>query len=344
MRCALSMLTTRRSWLMSLMVLVLGTSTSMPDCRMGAVIMKMMRRTRTTSTNGTMLISESEVCVDLTICIVILHRVWWDGREKLVKCLLDLSGDFHSEIVQALPQVTNVLQKLVVKDDRGDGRSQARSRGDQRFGDTWCDGAKAGGAGAAEASERVNDAPNRAEKADEGRYGASGGKPGHPFLDAAHFFGGSELHADRDRRQALQSRRMRIRGNAAHLRLEFAIACRIDIGEGRARGRERLRIGDPVGRAENVQELGALTADAAEHAPFLKNHGPGNEGEEKKDRKNAAGDPSGLHENFRNIGRKNRVEKKNDVPLSEREIFSGRKNRSIRTQPPQPIRCESFGF
>src|SRR6266702_7072221 len=70
MRCDLSMLTTRRSWLISLMVLVLGTSTSMPDWRMGAVIMKMMRRTRTTSTNGTMLISESEVCVDLESCMV----------------------------------------------------------------------------------------------------------------------------------------------------------------------------------------------------------------------------------------------------------------------------------
>src|SRR5205814_9121508 len=63
--CDLSMLTTRRSWLMSLIVLVLGTSTSIPDCRMGAVIIKMMSKTRTTSTNGTMLISESEVCVVL---------------------------------------------------------------------------------------------------------------------------------------------------------------------------------------------------------------------------------------------------------------------------------------
>jgi hypothetical protein len=32
----------------------------MPDWRIGAVIMKMIRRTNTTSTNGTMLISESE--------------------------------------------------------------------------------------------------------------------------------------------------------------------------------------------------------------------------------------------------------------------------------------------
>ena len=37
----------------------------MPDCRMGAVIMKMIRRTRTTSMNGTMLISERLDCVDL---------------------------------------------------------------------------------------------------------------------------------------------------------------------------------------------------------------------------------------------------------------------------------------
>jgi hypothetical protein len=40
----------------------------MPDWRIGAVIMKMMSSTRTTSTKGTMLISESEVCVDLESC------------------------------------------------------------------------------------------------------------------------------------------------------------------------------------------------------------------------------------------------------------------------------------
>src|SRR5437660_2649292 len=68
MRWALSTVTTRRSWLISLTVRVLGTSTSMPDCRMGAVIIKMMSSTSTTSTNGTMLISESEVCVDLESC------------------------------------------------------------------------------------------------------------------------------------------------------------------------------------------------------------------------------------------------------------------------------------
>src|SRR6266403_512817 len=61
----LSMVTTRRCCVISFTVWVLGTSTSMPDWRMGAVIMKMISRTRTTSMNGTMLISESAVWVDL---------------------------------------------------------------------------------------------------------------------------------------------------------------------------------------------------------------------------------------------------------------------------------------
>ncbi len=41
----------------------IGTSTSMPDCRIGAVIMKIISSTSTTSINGTILISESEVPV-----------------------------------------------------------------------------------------------------------------------------------------------------------------------------------------------------------------------------------------------------------------------------------------
>ncbi len=59
------MVTTSRSCEISLTVLVFGRSTSMPDCRMGAVIIKMISRTRTTSTNGTILISESDVSVVL---------------------------------------------------------------------------------------------------------------------------------------------------------------------------------------------------------------------------------------------------------------------------------------
>src|ERR1700686_4961253 len=60
MRCARSIETTTRDSEISLTVLVFGTSTSMPDCKIGAVIMKITRSTSMTSTNGTMLISERE--------------------------------------------------------------------------------------------------------------------------------------------------------------------------------------------------------------------------------------------------------------------------------------------
>src|SRR5258707_9638410 len=112
MRWALSTVTTRRSWLISLTVRVLGTSTSMPDWRMGAVIMKMMSKTRTTSTKGTMLISESEVCVDLESCCIYSDlpiRPGWGRPPKLVKSFLDQHRYFQRESVQALREIADIL-------------------------------------------------------------------------------------------------------------------------------------------------------------------------------------------------------------------------------------------
>src|SRR5882672_11876535 len=123
MRCALSTVTTRRSWLISFTVRVLGTSTSMPDWRIGAVIMKIISSTRTTSTNGTMLISESEVCVDLESCGIFsesLVRPGQGGRGILVKCFFNLRGDFQRERVQSLPEIANILQELIVENDGRD--------------------------------------------------------------------------------------------------------------------------------------------------------------------------------------------------------------------------------
>ena len=62
-RCCLSMEITSRSSVISLTVFVFGTETSMPDCSTGAVIMKMISSTSTTSTSGVTLISASELCV-----------------------------------------------------------------------------------------------------------------------------------------------------------------------------------------------------------------------------------------------------------------------------------------
>ena len=56
-------------------------------------------------------------------------------------------------------------------------------------------------------------------------------------------------------------------------------------------------------RAENVQELGALTADAAKQSHLLENHRPGSQRKEKENRKNATGDPPGLEKDVSKIGR-----------------------------------------
>ncbi len=169
------------------------------------MIMKMMSRTSTTSTKGTMLISESEVCVDLESC-GIFHdsskAAGWGGREILVKCLFDLGREFQSKSVEALGEVANLLQKMIIEDDGGNRSAQSRGRGHERFRNARSNSAEAGGAGAAEAGKGIDDAPNGAEETDEGSHGAGGGQPGHAFFDAANLVGGSQLHADGDGLQA----------------------------------------------------------------------------------------------------------------------------------------------
>ena len=85
-----------------------------------------------------------------------------------------------------------------------------------------------------------------------------------------------------------------------------------------------MRIGNSPSGAENAKELIALPADAAKHSQLLKNHGPGDNGEEQEDAENNARDQSRLGENAGDISRKNRCEEKNDSLLSEGKIFCGR--------------------
>jgi hypothetical protein len=105
---------------------------------------------------------------------------------------------------------------------------------------------------------------------------------------------------------------------AANLALQFAVACRIDVRKRRTCVRECLRVRDASRGAENAEKLVALAADASEHPQLLQNHGPGNDGKEKKQEKNAAGDQAGLRKNISEIRGKNGCEQKNDVPLSEK--------------------------
>ena len=235
--------------------------------------------------------------------------------KNLRKSFFDLGSDFQRKSVEALRKIANILQKMVVEDDGRDGDEEARGGGDECFGDARCDGAQAGGAGIAEAGKGVDDAPDSSEEADEGSHGAGGGQPGHAFFDAADFFRGSELHADGDGLEAFQlSSGLRIAG--ADLAQEFAIASGVNRSEWRASGSECLRIGDALGGAKNTQELIALTADAAEEAELLEDHGPGDDGKHSEQEQNAAGDPARLSKNVSEVSDKDGGEQKNGVPLS----------------------------
>ena len=57
------MVSTSRGSVISFTVCVCGTFTSIPDWMIGAVSIKIISNTSTTSTKGVMLISESELCV-----------------------------------------------------------------------------------------------------------------------------------------------------------------------------------------------------------------------------------------------------------------------------------------
>ena len=270
----------------------------------------------------------------------LMRRPRAGGRKSLRKSFFDLGSDFKRKSVEALRKIANVLQKVVVENDRRNGYEKASGGGDERFGDARGYGAQAGGTGVAEAGKGVDDAPDRAEEADEGSYGAGGGQPGHAFFDAADFFRGSELHADGDGLEAFQlSSGLRIAG--ADLAQEFAIASGIDRSEWRACGSERLRIGYALGGAKDAKELIALTADAAEEAELLKDHGPGDDGKYSEQEQNAAGNPARLSKNVTEISDKDRGEQKNDATPQLEINFPDFRNVAHAHRVVKQMRCAS---
>jgi len=218
----------------------------------------------------------------------------------LSKCFFNLRGEFVGESVQALSQFANILEKIVVSDEGGDRREEARCGGDKCFGDAGSNGAEAGGTGSAEAGEGVNDAPNRTKKTDERSDASCGSQPRHALFDTTDLVGGRKLHADGDGLERLESLRSRI-ARASDLGLQFAVSGGVDIGERGACGDESLGIGNALGGAKDFEELIALAADATEQAEFLEDERPGDQGEEEKNAKDDTRDPASLRKNVKNI-------------------------------------------
>src|SRR5277367_1276306 len=126
--CSRSMVSTIRCWVISFTLRVLGTETSMPDCSTGAVTMKIMSRTRTTSTSGVMLISASEVRVWPELAVkatrgLPLHRfLFWADLFQAVQ-------QFAGEVVHTGAKLAQRSGELVVCDDGGNSDQQTGGGG-----------------------------------------------------------------------------------------------------------------------------------------------------------------------------------------------------------------------
>src|SRR5258708_36832937 len=91
---------------------------------------------------------------------IVAHSTWCLPRYRSIKSFFDLRRDFQSERVQALREIADILQKLIVKDHRWNGGEETRRGGDQRLGDARCHGAQARGTSPAGAGHRPDEAPH----------------------------------------------------------------------------------------------------------------------------------------------------------------------------------------
>src|SRR5580698_7643809 len=213
-----------------------------------------------------------------------------DRESQSAKGFFDLRGDFRRERVEALRENANILQKLIVENYGRDGD----------------------------------------EKADEGRHGTGGCEPGHAFFGAADFFGGRDLHVGGHGRQALQLRRLCGAGRVGYLGLELAISRGINRSKRGTRCGESLRVGDTASRTEDAQEIIAFATYASEESQLLKNHAPGDDRKQKKNREDDARNPASILENASEVDENDCREQKDDDFPQSNENFYDFKNRSTR--------------
>jgi hypothetical protein len=110
--------------------------------------------------------------------------------------------------------------------------------------------------------------------------------------------------------------------------LKFAVTSSIDVGKGRARGNQALRIGDAFGGPEDSEELRAFAADASKNAELLENERPGDQREEEKHQEDETCDPAGLRENIEDVADEDGGEQKNGVSPSRKQKFYRQKQRN----------------
>src|SRR5258708_4461178 len=162
------MTTTGKSCTFSRMGLTFGTSTSRPNSITCAVSMKMMSSTRTTSTSGTTLISESELTPRKRPRFPVPAELVVENAMSALETSFHEIQELEDEIFHAGAEFLDRAPKYVVENRCGNRGRESQSGCDQRFRDSRRNRAQAGCARGSQLLESVDNAPDRAEKSDEG--------------------------------------------------------------------------------------------------------------------------------------------------------------------------------
>src|SRR5262249_14992364 len=176
-----------------------GRLTSMPRYIIGAVSMKMSKRTSTTSTNGMMLISASEVPTLREPSASSSLNAIFDGARDLGagRGTRQQIEDVESEAIHLGRPVLDAIDEVVVADDGGDCRAETERGGDQCLGDARRHHGEGGRPLLPDAVEGRHDAPHRSEEPDERRRAGGGGQERQEGEEARGFGGGEGKHCTR---------------------------------------------------------------------------------------------------------------------------------------------------
>src|SRR5688572_7351978 len=145
-------------------------STGLPSISSGVTTMKMISSTRQTSTSGVTLISDRTAFSPLPRALAARPNCMGSSCRPSDALLLDEEVDQLRRGVGHLHlQPLEHVGEVVEHPGRGNGHAEAERGGDEGLGDTGRDRADAARAGERHTAERVDDADDGSEQADEGR-------------------------------------------------------------------------------------------------------------------------------------------------------------------------------
>src|SRR5512146_1160919 len=308
---ASTVMTSRSSSARIALALACGRFTSTPWVSIGAVTMKMMRRTSITSTRGVTLISaiirRSPLLLPVKAIALYLVDVALQEIEKL-----------DGEAVEPGRDRPDPVQEIVVGHDRRDRRRQPRGRRDQRLRDAGGHRGQRRAPRGGDPREGAHDPPDGPEQADERRRACGGGWEGKVGLHGGGLLVGGLPHRTFD---VFHRKRAGARSHAGGFRCAAALDPRQlqvsrpeDLGHRGARRllREVEQVGEAFPFREGFGELGLVPFDSLEQLELHDDDRPGDDGEDDQQKENELHDRAGEQDVLEHPGVQDSRSRRND--------------------------------